>query len=245
MNVVGIVSALAAEARHLGPTTQRREALASLADGTLLVVSGIGGSAAACGARALIDAGATALISWGMAGGLDPAFAAGTIFLPSEVISRDGTTVMTARYWRERLSAAVAAHRPVACGKLLTSPRAILSIADKAAAFRETGAAAVDMESLAVAQVAGSHELPFIAVRVIVDTAADILPRAVMAAAGSVGNWQIGRLIASLVMAPGDLAALIRLVPRYRAASRALGAVARAGTPARHAFPIVPDAAIS
>jgi adenosylhomocysteine nucleosidase len=245
LNVVGIVSALAAEARHLGPTTQRPAAPASLADGTLLVVSGIGGSAAACGARALIDAGATALISWGMAGGLDPAFAAGTIFLPSEVISRDGTTVMTARYWRERLSAAVAAHHPVACGKLLTSPHALGSIADKAAAFRETGAAAVDMESLAVAEVAGSHELPFIAVRVIVDTAADILPRAVMAAGRSAGNLQLGRLIASLVVAPGDVAALIRLVPRYRAASRSLGAVARAGTPARHAFPIVPDAALS
>ena len=245
MNVVGIVSALAAEARHLGPTTQRRGALAVLADGTLLVVSGIGGSAAARGARALIDAGATALISWGMAGGLDPAFATGTIFLPGEVISRDGAGVKTARYWRERLSTAVAAHCPVACGKLLTSPQAILSIAGKAAAFRETGAAAVDMESLAVAEVARSRELPFIAVRVIVDTADDILPRAVMAAAGSAGHLQIGRLIASLAVAPGDLAALIRLLRRYRAASRSLGAIARAGTPARHAFPIVPDAAIS
>src|SRR2546429_6504374 len=39
------------------------------------------------------------------------------------------------------------------------------SVAAKAAAFRDTGAAAVDMESLAVAEVAGSHELPFIAVR--------------------------------------------------------------------------------
>ena len=245
MNVVGIVSALAAEARHLGPTTPRRAALACLADGTLLAVSGIGGSAAACGARALIDAGATALISWGMAGGLDPALAGGTIFLPGEVISREGTAVMTARYWRERLSAAVAAHRPVAGGKLLTSPRAIGAVADKAAAFRETGAAAVDMESVAVAEVAGSHGLPFIAVRVIVDTAADTLPRAVLAAAHSAGRLQVGRLIAALALAPGDLAALIRLASRYRAASRSLAAVARAGTPARHAFPIVPDAAIS
>jgi adenosylhomocysteine nucleosidase len=245
LNVVGIVSAFAAEARHLGPTTQRRGALAVLADGTLLVVSGIGGSAAARGARALLDAGATALISWGMAGGLDPALASGTIFLPGEVISPDGTAVMTARYWRERLRAAVAAHREVACGKLLTSPQAILSIAAKAAAFRETGAAAVDMESLAVAEVARSNELPFIAVRVIVDTADDILPRAVMAAAGSAGHLQIGRLIASLAVAPGDLAALIRLLRRYRAASRSLGAIARAGTPARHALLIVPDAAIS
>ena len=244
MSVVGIVSALAAEARHLGPTTQRGEALASFADGTLLAVSGIGGHAAARGARALIDAGATALISWGMAGGLDPALASGTIFLPSEVISRDGALVLTTRYWRERLRAAVATHGPVACGKLLTSAQVIGSVADKAAAFSETGAAAVDMESLAVAQVAKSHDLPFIAVRVIVDAAGDILPRAVMAA-GSAGPLQIGRLLASLAVTPGDVATLIRLLPRYRAASRSLRAVARGGTPARLAFPIVPNAGIS
>jgi adenosylhomocysteine nucleosidase len=245
LSVVGIVSALAAEARHLGPTTQRGEALASFADGTLLAVSGIGGHAAACGARALIDAGATALISWGMAGGLDPALASGTIFLPSEVISRDGTLVLTTRYWRERLRAAVATHGPVACGKLLTSTQVIGSVADKAAAFSETGAAAVDMESLAVAQVAKSHDLPFIAVRVIVDAAGDILPRAVMAAARSAGPLHLGRLLASLAVAPGDVAALVRLLPRYRAASRSLRAVARGGTPARLAFPIVPNAGIS
>jgi hypothetical protein len=101
------------------------------------------------------------------------------------------------------------------------------------------------MESLAVAEVARSHGLPFIAVRVIVDTAEDILPRAVMAAACSSGRLPIARLLASFALAPGDLAALIRLLPRYRAARRSLGAVAHAGTPARHAFPIVPDAANS
>ena len=101
------------------------------------------------------------------------------------------------------------------------------------------------MESLAVAEVAGSHELPFIAVRVIVDTAADTLPRAVTAAARGSGHLPLGGLLASLARSPGDLAALIRLVQRYRAARRSLLAVARAGAPARHAFPIVPDAADS
>ena len=95
--------------------------------------------------------------------------------------------VMTARYSRERLSAALAVRHQVACGKLLTSSRALASAAAKAAAFRETGAAAVDMESLAIAEVARSHELPFIAVRVIVDTAADIVPQAVIAASDSWG----------------------------------------------------------
>ena len=45
------------------------------------------------GARSLIEAGATALASWGMAGGLDPALSAGAILLPSEVLGPDGRIV--------------------------------------------------------------------------------------------------------------------------------------------------------
>ena len=243
LNVVGIVCALAAEARHLGPATRGPESVASLSDGTLLAVSGMGGTAAALGARALIDAGATALASWGMAGGLDPGLAAGTIFLPSEVTAPDGTAIATAGLWRERLSDAIAAHRPVAHGKLLTSPRAIGSVADKAAVFRETGAAAVDMESLAIAEVAQARGVPFIAVRVIVDSAQDALPHAVTAAADSAGHLHMWRLIGALARAPGDLAPLLRLAKRYRAASRSLAVVARAGSLAPFVFS--PDSAVS
>lgn len=134
LNVVGVVCALAAEARHLGRTTRRHESLTPLADGTLLAVSGMGPAAAARSARALIDAGATALASWGMAGGLDPALAAGTIFLPSEVIS-SGVSVATATGWRERLGAAIAAQHPLTHGRLLTSPKAVGSLAEKATLF--------------------------------------------------------------------------------------------------------------
>ena len=218
LNVVGVVCALAAEARHLGP-----------ADGTLLAVSGMGGAAAARSAKALIEAGATALASWGMAGGLDPALAAGTIFLPSEVISPDGAALATAHDWCERLGAALAAQRPVTTGRLLTSRTAIATPAEKATLFRETGAAAVDMESLAVAEVARSHQLPFIAVRVIVDSAADALPQAVTAAADKEGHLQVWRLIGALARTPADLAPLLRLARRYRAANRSLAAVARVG----------------
>jgi hypothetical protein len=66
-----------------------------------------------------------------------------------------------------------------------------------------------------------------------------------MAAARRAGPLHLGRLLASLAVAPGDVAALVRLLPRYRAASRSLRAVARGGTPARLAFPIVPNAGIS
>ena len=218
LTVVGVVCALASEARHLGSD-----------DGTLLAVSGMGGSAAAQSATALVGAGATALASWGMAGGLDPSLAAGTIFLPDEVLAPEGAPIATAREWRERLASALATQRPVTQGRLLTSRTAIGSPAEKATLFRTTGAVAVDMESLAVAEVASAHQLPFIAVRVIVDSAADALPRAVTAAADNEGHLQIWRLMAALARTPADLAPLLRLASRYRAANRSLAAVARVG----------------
>jgi len=224
---VGVVAALEAEARTLGPAVHRRDGLSFLDDGSLLAVSGMGGALAALAARNLIDAGAGALMSFGLAGGLDPTLGAGTVVLPDLVISRAGARFLTSTGWREQLSATIAKQRPVAGGTLLTSLAAIGAVADKAAAFRETGAVAVDMESLGVAEVAAAHDLPFIAVRVIVDTAADVLPRAVVAASRG-GHLNIRRLIGGLAAAPLDLIALIRLARAYRAATRSLAAVAGA-----------------
>jgi adenosylhomocysteine nucleosidase len=224
---MGVVVALEAEARTLGPAVRRRDGLSSLSDGALLAVSGMGGALAAIAARSLVDAGAAALMSFGLAGGLDPRLRAGGVVVPCEVISRDGARFATAEEWREQLRLVIAKVRPVAAGKLLTSAQPIDAVADKARAFRETGAVAVDMESLAIAEVAAARSLPFIAVRVIVDTAADVLPRAVVAASRG-GQVNIGRLIGGLAAAPLDLIALIRLMQRYRAATRSLAAVAGA-----------------
>jgi hypothetical protein len=80
------------------------------------------------------------------------------------------------------------------------------------------------MESAAVAAIASHHNLPFIAVRVIVDTAADTLPRAVVNASRA-GRMQIGRLMAGLILSPGEIGALIRLAQRYRVAVRSLRAI--------------------
>ena len=224
-SVVGVVCALASEARHLRPT-----------DATRVALSGMGGAAATESARSLVEGGARALVSFGMAGGLDPAFIPGTIFLPSEVASADGAAVIaTDQSWREQLGSQLRLSQshgrsplqPVLSGRLVTTATAVGSEADKALLFKRTGAAAVDMESLAIAEVARSRGLPFIAIRVIVDGAADSLPRAVTAAADQEGHLQIGRLLGALARTPSELPALIRLGGRYRAANRSLAAVAR------------------
>jgi adenosylhomocysteine nucleosidase len=228
LNGVGVVAALESEARALGPAVRQRDGLTSIGDGALLCVGGMGAVLATIAARSLVDAGAAALMCFGMAGGLDPSLSAGSVVLPSEVISRDGTRFMVTREWREQLRLVIAKQRTVAGGILLTSVRPIDAVADKAAAFRETGAVAVDMESLAVAAVAAANDLPFVALRVIVDTAWDVLPRAVVAASRG-GQLSIRHLLGGLVAAPLDIIPLIRLARRYRAATRSLSAVGRAG----------------
>ena len=235
MKPIGIVSALVAEARALGPAARHGAGLRQLADGALLAVSGIGEAAAAAAARRLVLAGATALASFGMAGGLDPALICGAVLLPEEVMTRSGAVSATAGGWRQRLHAALPVSAIACGGRLLTSERPIGTPDAKAAAWRQSRASAVDMESAAIAQVAGQAGVPFIVLRVIVDTASDQLPAGVIAASAG-GQPRIGRLLGELLRAPSDVGALIRLSARYRIATRVLAAVAGPGSPSRRAL---------
>jgi adenosylhomocysteine nucleosidase len=228
LNAAGVVAALAAEARALGPARPQGEGWAVLADGNLLAISGMGPKAARSAALRLIDAGATSLVSWGLAGGLDPDLEAGAVCVPREVIAADGSRLRTARSWQESLSSSVPSGRRVGNDALLTTEYALETPADKSAARRATGACAVDMESSAVAQVAEAHGVPFIAVRVIVDTARDGIPQTV-AGASRAGKLRTGRLILGLLRSPLEIAALLRLARRYRVALRSLRAVASLG----------------
>jgi adenosylhomocysteine nucleosidase len=96
LNTVGVVAALAAEARALGRAREHRAASASfgnlkfLSDGSMLAVSGIGQKAAAAAAAVLVDTGVSALMTFGMAGGLDPQLRAGALVLPTEILALDG-----------------------------------------------------------------------------------------------------------------------------------------------------------
>jgi adenosylhomocysteine nucleosidase len=222
---LGVVAALAAEARAFDRSIGRTGAPEPA---PALIVSGIGRTAAAATAHSLVTVPVGALMTFGVAGGLDPALKAGVVVLPSHVISREGVRLPTCASWRARLADALRSSHTVVGGTLLSSTQAIATTADKAVAFRDAGAVAVDMESVAVAEIAAAARLPFIAVRVIVDTAADALPRAVIAASGA-GQVRILKLLSGLLSTPGEIAALLKLSLRYPAAMRSLRGVAAAG----------------
>jgi hopanoid-associated phosphorylase len=206
----------------------------------LLAVSGMGASAAAAGSRALIQAGVDALVSFGVAGALDPTLLAGDICVPREVMSQNVPSIATASAWRERVAAALSSRLSIGHildGSLLSSAGIVTGIAAKAALFANTGAQAVDMESFAVAEVASTHRLPFLALRVIVDRAIDDLPPVVAVATDEHGELRPTRLVAGLLRAPRQLGSLLRLGRRYRGARASMETIARLGGWARLAFP--------
>ena len=238
MNRVGIVAALVSEARALAP---ERRALAGdggvfeLDDDTLLTVSGMGWDAAQAGALRLAEGGATALVSFGTAGGLDPTLRCGTVLIPREVAVPDEPPVATDPRWREAVRAALPRDCSVSDAPLLTSRVPIGARLDKALAWRESGCAAVDMESAAVARFAAAAAVPFIVLRVVVDTAADELPAAVLAASRG-GDVQIGRLVLGLALAPWSIGAVRELARRFRIACDELSRIAAPHLPARRAL---------
>ena len=239
MSVTGIVAALAAEARTLGPVQPVRHRPAgtpeihTLPDGTLLLISGMGAAAATQAARALLAAGARALLSFGLAGGLDPALRAGALLLPRTVTDGTGTVHGTYDPWRERLAALQRrgsdTQPRIVDGGLLSLSQPLTTPASKSQARARTGAVAVDMESFAIASVASEQGVSFAVARVVVDTAADSLPRSVMQATDPRGEVNYPQLIGGLVRRPAEILALLRLARRYRVALRSLRAVARAG----------------
>jgi len=129
-------------------------------------VAGVGRDAARRATRLLIDGHRPRLlVSAGFAGGLDPALARGSLVEPASVRAESGA----------------AAPLPLATtgqggAVIVTVDRIVRTPLDKAALAAATAAALVDMETLAVAEVARDAGLPCRTLRVISDAADDELP---------------------------------------------------------------------
>jgi adenosylhomocysteine nucleosidase len=199
---IGVVVGMAAEARIARQLGWR------------IAVGGGTATGAERAARELIERGARALISLGLAGGLDPALRPGTVIVPSAVI--DGEH----RYPTDpRLSQILGGATP---HLLLAAQTVVASAAEKRRLHGATGAAVIDLESGAVARAAAAHGIPFAALRVTCDPAQRSLPPAALAALDPHGAVAIRRLLVSLLMQPAQIPALLALAREATAARRSL-----------------------
>jgi adenosylhomocysteine nucleosidase len=164
--------------------------------------------------RRLIDAGATGIVSFGLAGGLDPALPAGTLIV-AEAVTANG------RVWRTdpELNSRLGGTTGHLC---LGLDRVVSSAAEKQHLGRETGASLVDMESGAVAAIASEAGIPFAVLRAICDPADRALPPAALVALDPKGRLTAARLAMSVLANPRQLWALMGLAWDAASARRAL-----------------------
>jgi adenosylhomocysteine nucleosidase len=216
MHTIGVIAAIETEAapliRSLKNRCRGRTGAFDLVSGDIgdksvsVVVSGVGGRAAADAAGALIGGNSLDLIvSIGFAGGLVPDFPQGTIVVSHEVAGEAGD-----RAAFPTLDGFVVPP-PGKGGVVVTSSRFVYATKHKRDLAERLGAVAVDMESLYVGRVAQEAGVPFLVVRVISDDLSHELP-----VFGSFftkeGRLDLTRAIPYFLRHPGTLIPLVRFM---------------------------------
>lgn len=203
--------------KRLGIVTgMRAEARIAVKSGCPVAVGGGLPIGARRMAERLAADGATALISFGLAGGLDPDLPAGSLVAPARVIS-GGRMFICDPALRAGLGPAIRA-----IDTLLAGDQVVAVAVEKQSLWEQTGAAAVDLESGAVAEVAAAEGLPFIVLRAICDPAARTLPRAAVEALDAEGRVKPMKMAGMLIRHPVDSIGLIGLARDAALARRAL-----------------------
>jgi adenosylhomocysteine nucleosidase len=199
---IGVVVGMAAEAR-----IARRLAWP-------VAIGGGTAAGAEAAANALVKQGCIGLISFGLAGGLDPTLRPGALIVPSAVTA--GGRCYTADPTLSHMLGGATPHL------LLGADAIVASVEDKCRQREQTGAAAVDLESGAVARAACMHNIPFAVLRAICDAADSSLPHAARVALDAHGGIRAWHVLASIVARPTQLPALLALGADAAAARRSL-----------------------
>lgn len=210
MSGLGIICGMEAEAAALGPW---REDL-----NVSVRISGARPDRAEAQARDLATQGATALLSWGIAGALAPGWANGKLIRPAAVLAPGG----------KRYEVSL---RPGTDGVLVGMDHLILEPAEKKGLRAASGALAVDMESHRVAKVACESGMQFGVIRVVSDPADRSLPKLAETALDEAGQPRFWHVLMGLMRRPRELPALIRAGQDSKNALAVLAQAAREHIP--------------
>jgi hopanoid-associated phosphorylase len=182
-----------------------------------LACAGATPAGAARAATEIAASGVGELLSFGFAGGLDPALRPGDIVVGAGVVAGDGTMAATDDALAQHLCAALdSADCAWSPGLVADVGRVLATAAAKQEVAARTRAVIVDMESRAVAATG----LPFAILRVVVDPAERAIPASVLAALTPNGRLNPLALAWGLLRRPGEIAAL-RALARDNSAARA------------------------
>ncbi|MFO1022672.1 MAG: 5'-methylthioadenosine nucleosidase [Planctomycetales bacterium] len=182
-----------------------------------IVECGMGFARARQGTLALIDAHAPKwILSIGFSGALLPEMKIGDIVVGNSLADLHGTELKIDLNMPEDR----AGGRYV--GKLLTADAIIRTVEEKRQLHARTNALAVDLESLAVAQVCQEHRTRFMAVRVISDDLRADLPPEVLSLTGNTGAIRWGATLGALWKRPASVGDMWKMWERSNQAAEKL-----------------------
>jgi len=162
------------------------------------------------------------VISFGVAGGLDPSLKSGDIVVATEVMAGDTRWLAGLSLTEAQIASIALGRRRVVRGLLAGVEELVAASACKAALHSETGAAAVDMESHIAAAYAAEAGIPFAALRVISDPAHRALPVVARKAIKPNGDLDLVQIMGSVMRNPRSLRALVSTGIDFNRALRSL-----------------------
>jgi hopanoid-associated phosphorylase len=162
------------------------------------------------------------VISFGVAGGLDPALKSGDVVVATEVMAGTSRWLAAFALSEELIAGAGLGRQRVIRGGLAGVEQVVSAQAGKAALHSETGAAAVDMESHIAAAYAADANLPFAALRVISDPATRALPALATNAIKANGDIDLRKVLRGVARNPLTIRSLYATGRDFNRALRSL-----------------------
>jgi len=162
-----------------------------------IVEAGMGFVRARNATTALIDAHTPDwILSCGFSGALLPEMHVGEIVMANSIVDQHGQEL------HQSLNAESNPTGGLYVGRVLTADEMVRTIEEKRQLAEQHAAIAVDMESLAVAQIARDRKKNFMAIRAISDDMSSDLPPEVLSVVGATGAVRLGAALGSLVKRP-------------------------------------------
>ena len=188
--------------------------------------AGMGAHNASQAAQALIAAEVDALVSWGVAGALDPGLVSGDTVLPVQVRDSEQHVYTADHAWHAALKSRLGQQQLFADGTILSVHDVQHDVRSKSDLHQATQAMAVDMESAAVARVALNANKPFVVVRTIFDSVSMRIPASSTNATDQYGQVSIPKLITGLIRKPAEVLQYPQMIGSFAKAKKSLLRVA-------------------
>jgi adenosylhomocysteine nucleosidase len=223
---LGIIAALPAEAKCLYDKKLELNSPHEIEKDIFLCLSGIGYEPAQTSANSLLELNVDALISWGVAGAINNSVGSGDVVIANSIIN-DDISYPTTHSWVEAISAGLdGSFCKILNADIASSRDMCASVTDKKNLFNKTAALAVDMESVAIAEVAKKYHLDFLVIRSIADGADRGIPEAVKNYTDTLGNPELVKFILSCILKPTQICDIAHLANSYRAGLKSLISIA-------------------